>query len=67
MKDLTKQYETAKQDSKEFMRTGQISDYIGSRGANAPTAKGQTSILRTGGMMRISIVKATKSRPPSPV
>jgi hypothetical protein len=28
MKDLTKQYETAKQDSKEFMRTGQISDYF---------------------------------------
>lgn len=28
MKDLTKQYETAKQNSIEFMRTGQISDYF---------------------------------------
>ncbi len=28
MKDLTKQYETAKQNSIEFMRLGQISDYF---------------------------------------
>ncbi|MEQ6124411.1 hypothetical protein AAON49_09440 [Pseudotenacibaculum sp. MALMAid0570] len=28
MKDLTKQYETAKQNSIEFMRMGQISDYL---------------------------------------
>ena len=28
MKDLTRQYETAKQNSKEFMRSGQISDYL---------------------------------------
>ena len=28
MKDLTKQYETAKQNSIEFMRMGQISDYF---------------------------------------
>ncbi|MBT7425256.1 MAG: hypothetical protein HN779_04315 [Flavobacterium sp.] len=28
MKELTKQYETAKQNSIEFMRTGQISDYF---------------------------------------
>ncbi len=28
MKDLTKQYETAKQNSKEFMTSGQISDYF---------------------------------------
>ena len=28
MKELPKQYETAKQNSIEFMRTGQISDYF---------------------------------------
>jgi hypothetical protein len=28
MKDLTKQYETAKQNSIEFMKMGQISDYL---------------------------------------
>jgi hypothetical protein len=28
MKDLTKQYETAKQDSIKFMKMGQISDYL---------------------------------------
>jgi hypothetical protein len=28
MKDLTKQYETAKQNSIEFMKLGQISDYL---------------------------------------
>jgi len=28
MKDLTKQYETAKQNSIEFMKMGQISDYF---------------------------------------
>jgi len=28
MKDLTKQYETAKKNSIEFMRMGQISDYL---------------------------------------
>lgn len=28
MKDLTKQYETAKQNSKEFMKSGQISAYF---------------------------------------
>ena len=28
MKDLTKQYETAKQNSIEFMKLGQISDYF---------------------------------------
>ena len=28
MKDLTKQYETAKKNSKEFMKMGQISDYL---------------------------------------
>lgn len=28
MKDLTRQYETAKQNSIEFMKMGQISDYF---------------------------------------
>ena len=28
MKELTKQYETAKQNSIDFMRTGQISNYF---------------------------------------
>ncbi len=28
MKDLTKQYEYAKQNSIEFMKKGQISDYL---------------------------------------
>ena len=28
MKELAKQYEAAKQNSIEFMRTGQISDYF---------------------------------------
>ena len=28
MKDLTKQYETAKQDSIKFMKMGQISNYL---------------------------------------
>ena len=28
MKDLTKQYETAKQNSIEFLKMGQISDYL---------------------------------------
>jgi hypothetical protein len=28
MKDLTKQYETAKQNSIEFMKMGQISNYL---------------------------------------
>ena len=28
MKDLTKQYETAKQNSIELMKMGQISDYL---------------------------------------
>ena len=28
MKDLTKQYENAKQNSIEFMKMGQISDYL---------------------------------------
>jgi hypothetical protein len=28
MKDLTKQYETAKNNSKEFMKNGQISAYF---------------------------------------
>ena len=30
MKDLTKQYETAKQNSIELMKMGQISDYLNS-------------------------------------
>ncbi len=28
MKDLTKQYETARQNSKEFMRAGKIAEYL---------------------------------------